>query len=1047
MAIRITCPACKTSQTVGDDKRGRKVRCSECDKPISIPGASSAAIQDRPRVTAKASGRKSDDSDDGDARTPAKKKAAAKSGMGLLIVGGIAAVVLLPLCIGGIGLLGFGFFRASRDVPQQQEDAAQAANKNPPPLVKDDDRKEPKPDPGPKKKPDLGKELPDKLPLDAVPRGKEATVYLKVTMGNGLGSEGSGFFAIEPGVVITNAHVLGMLLPSAPPPRDVLVTVNSGDKKIERTMVGRVLGVDRASDLAVIRVDEGNLPAPLSLETERELVETQSVYISGFPFGSELGKGITVSNSSVSRLPKDNFGALEQIQLGGGANPGNSGGPVINTAGNVVGVLVSGIKGAGINFAIPAEKVRMIMDGRLAETKLGEAFTQGGRGHLPVACNCLDPLNRIRELRVEVWAGTPGPTRPPTREKPDPMAGDGPRQTYPVLYQKGVGLFDVPLPPLEAGQVYWVQPVLTTAKGAHWGPALPTPVGMALLERKPANLTVSLTTEKERTARVNSKFTVTLSIGKKSTVATEETLAELLEVVQTPEEKDGKKTAQIKTAFGELAISLGRDGKPTPVLNQQQAMGAVRTMPPVFVIDDSNATASYIKVSLKQGPLKDVVDELNGMVHNPFEATQFKMPNRMVQPLEKFQSRSTMMLRTANAQGPNRRATIVDLNLACTHQGIRKRNGRDEAVITVAGHLDGRFELKGKVGGLVSGKLAFDIAGGFVSSAQIKIVADNEEQVPGLGAIQQSMAQDIDLERSAGNPKSLALGKDKGGTVTNPGPIVANGKILLNINNALTNNDLFDPAAKGLAVRMKVFPLILQAGKTYVISMNSRVFDTYLRLVDPAGRQVAEDDDSGGDLNARIIYRPVQTGSHRVVATSYTENVTGPFQLIVQEQGEAGALPKGGKDLPVGPKGGGAFTKPGKSKALTSYLNLDSSKGDYIGQGQSYAYPGDKVNAKIGPRGLQLSCAGWTLFAAAPGGAPLDVGEYPNAQRSPSPTAPGLDFFGQGRGSNMVAGEFVIWEIETQGDQVVRLAFDFVQRSEGKGPPLVGKIRINSTFE
>ena len=44
-------------------------------------------------------------------------------------------------------------------------------------------------------------------------------------------------------------------------------------------------------------------------------------------------------------------------------------------------------------------------------------------------------------------------------------------------------------------------------------------------------------------------------------------------------------------------------------------------------------------------------------------------------------------------------------------------------------------------------------------------------------------------------------------------------------------------------------------------------------------------------------------------------------------------------------------------------------------------------------------------------------------------------------------GEFVIWELEINGEQIMRLAVDFTQRSEGKGPPLRGKLRINSTLQ
>ncbi|MSQ95083.1 MAG: serine protease [Gemmataceae bacterium] len=876
-------------------------------------------------------------------------------------------------------------------------------------------------------------------------------------MGNGLTGEGSGFFALESGIVVTNAHVLGMMMSTSLPPRDVLVTLNSGQPG-EMKMRGEVLGVDRASDLAVVRVSERGLPAPLRLETDRKLVETQSVYISGFPFGESLGRTITLSPSAVTNLHTDGSGSLNKIQLNGGVNPGNSGGPVLNSAGYVVGVLVSGIQGAGINFAIPAFKVRAIMEGRFADTRHGEAYLAGGQPRLPVQYRCLDPLNRIKDLRVEVWVGTPGPERPPMFRKPPAEAGDGPRESHVINYQNGVGLLDVPLPQLPPGQVYWLQPVFTSVKGMYWGPAQSTPTNLMLLDRKAANLTASLTAQKERTTRLTSKFTAALTFGKKATISTEDAAVELLEVVQIPEQKGGKRIAKVKTAYSNVDVKLARDGKPLSLPNQQPALNVVRTMPPTFVIDDTNATDSYITVSLKQGPLKITVDQLNGMVHNPFEATQFKMPNRVVQPQEEFQSKSTMMLRTSNAKGPGQRATIVDLNLTCTHQGVRTRNGRQEAVITIVGVMDGRMELKGKIGG----KMTFDIAVGFVSSAQVKIVAENEETIPGVGPIQEISAQEIDLERVPGNPKNLALGKEKEAP---PNPVLdpgAKSKVISTINSALTAIDPIDPTARAHPMRapdarMKIYPQNLQAGKTYVISMNSDVTDSFLRLEDSTGKFITEDDDGGGFPNALIVYQATQTGVHRIIATSF-DGKLGPYQLVVREL-EAGGVPKGTpkedpkedpKDPPKGgdfpPKGG--FKKPGQSGSPISYLKLISAPGDFIGQGKTYDYSGEKLNAKKSSRGIFLMVDGWFLDIGAPVGQYLAVGEYLNAKRyTSSGAAPGLDFRGKGRGSNILSGEFVVWELEMNGDQVVRLAIDFVQRSEGRPNPLQGKIRINSNFE
>jgi len=78
----------------------------------------------------------------------------------------------------------------------------------------------------------------------------------------------------------------------------------------------------------------------------------------------------------------------------------------------------------------------------------------------------------------------------------------------------------------------------------------------------------------------------------------------------------------------------------------------------------------------------------------------------------------------------------------------------------------------------------------------------------------------------------------------------------------------------------KVYSCRLAAGKTYQIDLTSTDFDTFLRLEDANGNELAFDDDSGGSLNARLVYTARQTGDFRIVATSFSGGV-GRFQLLV----------------------------------------------------------------------------------------------------------------------------------------------------------------------
>jgi hypothetical protein len=82
----------------------------------------------------------------------------------------------------------------------------------------------------------------------------------------------------------------------------------------------------------------------------------------------------------------------------------------------------------------------------------------------------------------------------------------------------------------------------------------------------------------------------------------------------------------------------------------------------------------------------------------------------------------------------------------------------------------------------------------------------------------------------------------------------------------------------------KVFLVKMVKGKTYSVEMASRQFDAYLRIEDAAGKQLAEDDDSGGNLDALIVFRASESGVFRIITTSFAPGAQGEFLLRVQEE-------------------------------------------------------------------------------------------------------------------------------------------------------------------
>jgi hypothetical protein len=102
----------------------------------------------------------------------------------------------------------------------------------------------------------------------------------------------------------------------------------------------------------------------------------------------------------------------------------------------------------------------------------------------------------------------------------------------------------------------------------------------------------------------------------------------------------------------------------------------------------------------------------------------------------------------------------------------------------------------------------------------------------------------------------------------------------LAITDSLNQND---PNDKVRGTPCKIFQVKFDAGKTYTIDMMSRQMDSYLRLEDANGRPLAEDDDSGGNLNARIRFPAVEEGVYRIITTTCGGGFGG-FTMKVVEQ-------------------------------------------------------------------------------------------------------------------------------------------------------------------
>jgi len=248
---------------------------------------------------------------------------------------------------------------------------------------------------------------------------------------------GSGFIWDQEGHIVTNYHVVaggrsrrvgnsgGKL------PRRVKVKLQGYESTLDASLVG----FEADKDLAVLKVDPSELPAPVQpvqLAASADLKVGQSVLAIGAPFGLSQ----TLTQGIVSALGRDVDGAggrpiRDCIQTDAAINPGNSGGPLLDSRGRVVGVNTmiyapAGLGGnIGIGFAVPSDTVRRVVN---------QIITHGPNSRPSLGVSVLSDQQRKLYARVlkreldgamvaAVVPGGPAESLALTPFRPDPRGG------------------------------------------------------------------------------------------------------------------------------------------------------------------------------------------------------------------------------------------------------------------------------------------------------------------------------------------------------------------------------------------------------------------------------------------------------------------------------------------------------------------------------------------------------------------------------------------------------------------------------------------------
>jgi S1-C subfamily serine protease len=385
MAIQVTCDSCFYTFSVKDEHAGKKGKCPECGEAVPIPGRSSKPSGSRSAPAANSS----------ISRRPSSRKEASESNQGTLIAAGIAGGIVV------VGLALFLFLRSGSSAPSNAPAQPVATNNTPAPPISSPPSVPPAAPtaagtaplaPAAFTPPGIaplagGGSPPVAAPSTSLPNAaagttggastvsanrkeyasvadlidavKPAVCRINVKLAEGT-STGSGFVIDPSGIVVTNYHVI-----EGGESAEVVFPDDSGGP------VAGFLALDPKRDLAILKIN----PPPGTLKAvklaDAEPRQGDVVVAIGAPLGFSFTstKGDVSSMRKAPELPESERFEGTWVQTSTPISPGNSGGPLFNMYGEVVGANTMSIAAPGaqnLNFATSAENIRKVFEGKSA---------------------------------------------------------------------------------------------------------------------------------------------------------------------------------------------------------------------------------------------------------------------------------------------------------------------------------------------------------------------------------------------------------------------------------------------------------------------------------------------------------------------------------------------------------------------------------------------------------------------------------------------------------------------------------------------------------
>ncbi len=657
------------------------------------------------------------------------------------------------------------------------------------------------------------------IPTKTLKDLKAASVFIKVQSAPPGGKvkavplTGSGFVIHREegaGFIATNFHVL------TPLPNEILlgkpkVVFQSGTPK-EKTVEGQMVAGDPIRDLAILKVPifEG-FPNPIAIDAAIEVDETMPVYAFGFPFGEQLAldKGnpaITITKGTVSALRYDKNGQIHLVQIDAEVNPGNSGGPVVDDKGKLLGVAVSKVmKARTIGFAIPAKAAAEMLHGKVASVFFDTIKVEKGVADIQIEAPLIDPLNKLKDLTLSYrLAPDPKDLLEPAKEGKIPLLKDA--NDVRLNLEQGMGKAKLALKVPGGDKA-------TLAFQAHFVNAVGEKV-IAPIATATVDFTQTVYSDRLPWSLLGASqkiFTYPMKAGKHYVIVMRADPRDLDPrlIVRDPA---GKVLAEDDGAGGTLNALLVL--APPKDADYQIVATATRGSGPFTLRLREDSGRELERGGWSTSARLQASDPLDPLMRSPARSFNLILKKGKHYTIDMKSDGFDPYLRVENMANENIKSEDIGGNGRSTLFLSPFRDGIYRLIATSYDFKDGPFDL------------------------QVR-------ETPGP-------------KRFDADPKGVKLTE----TLTAFDPLdIVNGQ--------------------PTQFRCKAFEVKMKAGQKYQIDLKSTQFDPYLRVEDMKGKQLAADDDSGGMLNARLVFTPPADGVYRIIATQFDARL-GSFELIIE---------------------------------------------------------------------------------------------------------------------------------------------------------------------